>query len=80
MTVAPGDWIITGTEGEHYPCKPGLFEQIYEAVEPSYNLVTGELRGLDGEIIKEFKGSMAIAGSDVAKLILIGFVDALGDP
>ena len=28
--VCPGDWIITGVEGEHYPCKPHIFEQTYE--------------------------------------------------
>ena len=28
--VCPGDWIITGIEGEHYPCKPRIFEQTYE--------------------------------------------------
>lgn len=31
--VCPGDWIITGVQGEHYPCKPDIFEQTYEAVE-----------------------------------------------
>ena len=30
--VCPGDWIITGIVGEHYPCKPDVFEQTYEAV------------------------------------------------
>ena len=24
--VCPGDWIITGVKGEHYPCKPDIFE------------------------------------------------------
>ena len=33
MTVTPGDWIITGVKGEHYPCKPDIFEAPYEAVE-----------------------------------------------
>lgn len=28
--VTPGDWIITGVKGEHYPCKPDIFEQTYE--------------------------------------------------
>ena len=28
--VSPGDWIITGTAGEVYPCKPDIFEEIYE--------------------------------------------------
>ena len=31
--VCPGDWIITGVKGEHYPCKPDIFEMTYEAVE-----------------------------------------------
>ena len=28
--VCPGDWIITGVQGEMYPCKPDIFEQTYE--------------------------------------------------
>jgi len=31
--VCPGDWIITGVKGEHYPCKPDIFEMTYERVE-----------------------------------------------
>jgi len=31
--VCPKDWIITGVAGEHYPCKPDIFEKTYEAVE-----------------------------------------------
>ena len=31
--VSPGDWIITGVKGEHYPCKPDIFEMTYERVE-----------------------------------------------
>lgn len=31
--VTPGDWIITGVQGEFYPCKPDIFEATYEAVE-----------------------------------------------
>ena len=31
-TVSPGDWIITGVKGEHYPCKPDIFEATYEEV------------------------------------------------
>ena len=29
--VSPMDWIITGVKGEHYPCKPDVFELTYEA-------------------------------------------------
>lgn len=28
--VCPGDWIITGIKGERYPCKPDIFEAMYE--------------------------------------------------
>ncbi len=31
--VCPGDWIITGIKGEHYPCKDDIFEASYEKVE-----------------------------------------------
>lgn len=31
--VCPNDWVITGVKGEHYPCKPDVFEETYEAVE-----------------------------------------------
>lgn len=32
MTASPGDWIITGVNGEQYPCKPDIFEKTYEPV------------------------------------------------
>jgi len=32
MTANPGDWIIKGVNGEFYPCKPDIFEKIYEPV------------------------------------------------
>lgn len=31
--AAPGDWIIRGIAGEHYPCKPDIFAETYEPVE-----------------------------------------------
>ena len=33
--VCPGDWIITGVQGEHYPCKPDIFAATYEPVPPA---------------------------------------------
>jgi hypothetical protein len=30
MIARPGDWIITGVNGERYPCKPDIFEKTYE--------------------------------------------------
>lgn len=32
MRVTPGDFIITGIQGERYPCKPDIFEATYELV------------------------------------------------
>lgn len=32
MIACPGDWIITGIQGEQYPCKPGIFAATYEEV------------------------------------------------
>lgn len=33
LIVSDGDWIITGIKGEHYPCKPDIFEATYEPAE-----------------------------------------------
>ena len=32
MSASPGDWIIRGVQGEHYPCKPDIFAATYESV------------------------------------------------
>jgi len=32
MMASVGDWIIKGVKGEHYPCKPDIFELTYEPV------------------------------------------------
>lgn len=31
--VCPGDYIITGIKGEHYPCKPDVFANSYDPAE-----------------------------------------------
>ena len=33
MTASPGDYIITGVNGEKYHCKPDIFARTYEPVE-----------------------------------------------
>ena len=33
MKVSYQDWIITGVNGEKYPCKPDIFAKTYEKVE-----------------------------------------------
>ena len=30
MQIRPGDWLITGTAGELYPCRDSIFKEIYE--------------------------------------------------
>ena len=32
MTASPGDYIITGIDGEQYPCKKEIFERTYEEI------------------------------------------------
>lgn len=32
MVGEPGDWLITGVEGEQYPCKDSVFQATYEPV------------------------------------------------
>ncbi len=32
MHASPGDYIITGVNGEQYPCKPDIFDKTYELV------------------------------------------------
>lgn len=33
MLANVGDYIITGVNGEQYPCKPDIFEKTYERVD-----------------------------------------------
>lgn len=30
VEISPGDYVIQGTKGEIYPCKPDIFAMIYE--------------------------------------------------
>lgn len=30
--ACPGDFIIRGIQGEHYPCKPDIFNKTYEKI------------------------------------------------
>ena len=30
--VCPGDWVITGVQGEKYPCKDEIFQATYEPI------------------------------------------------
>ena len=41
MTAKIGDFIIKGVSGEHYPCKPDIFEMTYEPVHDNPELLGG---------------------------------------
>jgi hypothetical protein len=52
--VCPGDWIITGVQGEHYPCKPDIFEATYDpavvvCIDCNKEIDTEEIVSLDYE-------------------------------
>lgn len=42
--VCPGDYVITGVEGERYPCKPGIFAKSYDEVDEDKKLRDLETR------------------------------------
>jgi len=47
MRASPRDWIIRGVEGEHYACKPDIFEATYQPmdVEPEFVACMKEKQG-----------------------------------
>ena len=63
--ACPGDWIITGISGEHYPCKPDIFEKTYEAVESeSCDCGEGALQTIDldfGQALRYLKAGKKVA-------------------
>lgn len=42
MKASIGDYIITGINGEEYPCKPDIFEKTYEVVKPPEKMTNYE--------------------------------------
>ena len=38
--VCPGDWIITGIDGEVYPCKDSIFQRTYDLIPDCCRIVT----------------------------------------
>lgn len=68
MYADDGDWIIRGVKGEHYPCKPDIFEQTYErndaVAEATAHLddVTAERDDLERRLTEASIGGMGIEG------------------
>ncbi|MDC6153208.1 hypothetical protein [Achromobacter ruhlandii] len=48
--VCPGDWIVTGVQGERYPCKPDIFAATYEAAAPGVSTVEKRRPARDWEL------------------------------
>lgn len=52
--VCPGDWIITGVQGEHYPCKPDIFAATYNPLgkqsEVNFHLLCDDARAALNDI------------------------------
>ena len=46
--VCPGDYIITGVQGEKYPCKPDIFEATYTDRATMHKMIRGFLMVKDG--------------------------------
>lgn len=49
-TWTPGDWCITGVQGEQYFCKPDIFAQTYE---PAHRIAS--TRTVDTELLEALK-------------------------
>lgn len=75
--VKPGDWIITGVQGERYPCKPGIFEATYEATDDTKasnnkTLTREQVRGA-------LLNARSMIKADVTRHTAVAVVEGLND-
>jgi hypothetical protein len=73
--ASPGDWIIRGVRGEHYPCKPDIFEATYEPVHqkddsPAMAAVTQALQQVRMLIIQQITNLAASPAYELAREVL----------
>lgn len=76
MHASPGDWIIRGVRGEHYPCKPDIFAATYEPSDlaPSARRVPSVRESL------EKAGIPFVDSGEVERLSRPGYPDDLAPP
>ncbi len=71
MHASPGDYIIRGVHGEHYPCKPDIFEATYERpdtpVIPDQNPGKPSMEDLAAEIRLAFRSAYDVGVDDPAE-------------
>ena len=67
MHASPGDWIITGVNGEKYPCKPDIFKKTYEP-EKAWE---GTNRDKQKSIIEKFSQFEQITGPNMPQCVTI---------
>ena len=69
MHISKGDYIVKGTKGEFYPCKPEVFEEVYEYI-TQYDLdkEEAEIKSLKetiadlNEVIKSYELAAGVRG------------------
>ncbi len=89
LNVSPGDWIITGVQGEHYPCKPDIFAATYEEAAAPVSTVA-QAYGAPAEVANRIEQYIAHYGQENSASLLLyeamkalrapAAGDALGDP
>lgn len=50
VEAVPGDYVIRGVMGEHYPCRPDVFERSYEVADRGLESIADALVRLGGEV------------------------------
>ena len=80
MRIKPGDWIITGVEGERYACDAGIFAKTYEPATSSSavaELTQGERRFAYDLAGKYFNAAGRYGGSEAHELCRLAIVNAM---
>lgn len=62
--AAPGDWIIRGVHGEHYPCKPDIFAKTYEPASAALDKLIAEAVAAERDRVTRIAASLFPGGYD----------------
>jgi hypothetical protein len=67
LTVAPGDWIICGVQGEFYPCKPDIFDATYEPALAARDLLYRDERAWARDILRRVRAVVVADPADTTR-------------